>query len=262
VIPHILSGDVLTAIIDGTPHQVTKDHRNFDRILDTVQTKEESSASDLRDLIYPARLLRNIAAVEGTELSYDEHYGDFECRIDGKVYEIDGVLSDTIVKLYETGKSIESFVSFIRKLHNNPDQDTAKQLWRFISVCGLCLTPEGNFLAYKNVNQDFTSIHDGDTDNTPGTVLVMPRNCVEKNPNRTCGRGLHFAAWGYLSYYASGCKTVLVSVSPRDVVSIPTDYNYQKGRACRYRIVREVEQPEELRDLALFEEEGTDYDDN
>jgi hypothetical protein len=33
---------------------------------------------------------------------------------------------------------------------------------------------------------------------------------------------------------------VIVKINPRDVVSIPTDYNNAKGRACRYEVIGEV----------------------
>jgi hypothetical protein len=34
---------------------------------------------------------------------------------------------------------------------------------------------------------------------------------------------------------------VIVKINPRDVVSIPTDYNDSKGRACRYEVVDEID---------------------
>ena len=33
---------------------------------------------------------------------------------------------------------------------------------------------------------------------------------------------------------------MIVKINPRDVVSIPTDYNNAKGRACRYEVIGEV----------------------
>ena len=33
---------------------------------------------------------------------------------------------------------------------------------------------------------------------------------------------------------------VILKINPRDVVSIPTDYNNTKGRTCRYEVVGEV----------------------
>jgi hypothetical protein len=37
-----------------------------------------------------------------------------------------------------------------------------------------------------------------------------------------------------------GERTVIVKINPRDVVSIPTDYDNSKGRACRYEVIGEV----------------------
>ena len=38
-----------------------------------------------------------------------------------------------------------------------------------------------------------------------------------------------------------GERIVIVKINPRDVVSIPTDYNDSKGRACRYEVVDEID---------------------
>jgi hypothetical protein len=48
-----------------------------------------------------------------------------------------------------------------------------------------------------------------------------------------------------LSHFG-GERTVIVKINPRDVVSIPTDYNEAKGRACRYEVIGELGvEPEE-----------------
>lgn len=266
MIPYINTGDVLTILwSDGTPRQVTRVHRHWTQIKEYVtNSTQEPTAQDykyLEELITPLILFKTIAVTGDIVVGYNEEEG-INCKAFGKDYPLDASLASTILAIYIKKGNITPFINFIAKVVQNPDQDIANQLWKFIEVCGLCLTPDGNFLAYKNVNTNFTSIYDGETDNTPGTVLGMPRNLVEKNPDLTCSVGLHFAAWGYLKHYSSGGKTVLVSISPKDVVSIPSDYSFKKGRACRYRIVREVEQPEELKNLHLFEEDGTQFDED
>ena len=35
---------------------------------------------------------------------------------------------------------------------------------------------------------------------------------------------------------------MVLKINPRDVVSIPNDYNNQKGRCCRYEVIDEVPQ--------------------
>jgi hypothetical protein len=253
---------VYTAL-DGTPRQVNNTHRNFNAILamvKSVETYEQLLAAELplEELLAPINVLKRIASIAGSELCIDDYY-KITLKVDNKAVVIPSALSSYISTLYQEGGNLKPLICFLKKMSKNPDQDIAQQIWGFISVSGLCLTPDGNFLAYKNVREDFKSIHDGRTDNSPGTVVSMPRNNVEKNPNHTCATGLHFAAWGYLRHYSLGGKTVLVSTSPEDVVSIPTDYNNQKGRACKYQIIREVSQPEELKDKVIFID-GKDVD--
>jgi hypothetical protein len=67
----------------------------------------------------------------------------------------------------------------------------------------------------------------------------MPRNKVDDNQNNTCSYGLHFCSEGYLKHFG-GARTVIVKINPRDVVSIPNDYNQTKGRTCRYEVIGEV----------------------
>jgi len=45
----------------------------------------------------------------------------------------------------------------------------------------------------------------------------------------------------YLPSYgtANGSRVMIVKVHPRDVVSVPTDYNFAKARCCRYEVVDE-----------------------
>jgi len=45
-----------------------------------------------------------------------------------------------------------------------------------------------------------------------------------------------------------------VKVNPKDVVSVPYDYNYSKMRVCEYEVLREVEDKEieAIEELTLF----------
>ena len=264
MIPHIKTSNYLVFTwIDGTPKQVGKEHKNFESIvhlIQSIQTYDElmQAQQTLEELLTPVKVLQKIASQDGSELLLSDSF-ELSCLIDGEAVDVPLDLGEYILQLHAEKGNLSPLLNFLRKMSKNPDKDIAYQIWGFISICGLCLTPEGNFLAYKNVNNDYTSVWDNRTDNTPGKVLSMPRSAVQKNRDTTCSSGLHFAAWGYLKSYAPGRKTVLVSISPEHVVSIPTDYDNQKGRACSYKIVREVKQPEELRKHTVFTEKGTDY---
>jgi hypothetical protein len=76
-------------------------------------------------------------------------------------------------------------------------------------------------------------------DNSIGMIVEMERNEVDDNRDNTCSSGLHFCSESYLKSFG-GARTVIVKINPRDVVSIPSDYNDAKGRACRYEVIGEV----------------------
>jgi hypothetical protein len=80
-------------------------------------------------------------------------------------------------------------------------------------------------------------------DNSVGKIVEMERNEVDDNKDRTCSSGLHFCSLGYLSHFG-GERIMIVKINPRDVVSIPSDYNDTKGRACRYEVVGELNKEE------------------
>ena len=76
-------------------------------------------------------------------------------------------------------------------------------------------------------------------DNSVGKIVEMERNEVDDDKDRTCSTGLHFCSESYLNSFG-GERTVIVKINPRDVVSIPSDYNDSKGRACRYEVIGEL----------------------
>jgi hypothetical protein len=82
-------------------------------------------------------------------------------------------------------------------------------------------------------------VHSNTMLNAPGCVVEMERNAVDDNKDQTCSTGLHFCGMSYLSHFG-GERTVIVKINPRDVVSIPSDYNDAKGRACRYEVIGEL----------------------
>jgi hypothetical protein len=73
---------------------------------------------------------------------------------------------------------------------------------------------------------------------------MMNRQDVDDNCNNTCSTGLHFCSLNYLgSFGSSGDPVVILKIDPKDVVSIPVDYNNTKGRCCKYEVVGLYTQP-------------------
>ena len=254
--PHIQGEKSLTFVIDDQSHSITSDHTNYERVLKRVRNKPvtEKNTSKILELAKPIQQFNRIFAQGSSGFSIID--GVLTCVIDSQEFPLSTSLYKEILNIHNSNGNLEPLYNFVVKLAKNPRKEVIDELWGFISSCGLAITESGNFLAYKNVNNDFMDVYTGTMDNSPGKTLFMPRWAVEHDPNRTCAAGLHFAAWGYLGSYASGRKTVILSISPENVVSIPTDYNNMKGRACEYTVLREVEQPEELKYHSVYSDEG------
>jgi hypothetical protein len=127
----------------------------------------------------------------------------------------------------------------MENLMQNPSYRSVNELYGFLEANNLSITPDGHFLAYKKVRENYTDVHSGKFDNSVGKVCEMERNLVDDNKDNTCSFGLHFCSEGYLKHFG-GDRIMIVKINPRDVVSIPTDYNNSKGRTCRYEVVGEV----------------------
>jgi hypothetical protein len=264
-IPHIITSSSVTVIIDGIPSAITSSHANFQEVIELLTTGDYT-IEYLQELMKPIIAFK--AAVNSSEFYFMENaiYLD----VNGYPFQLAHQLEQEVLRVKKASGNLDPLVNFVTKLANNPYKDVHNQLYGFLQACGLALTEDGDFLAYKNVNTDFTDVYTGTMDNSPGKTVEMPRHAVAKDPNITCAAGLHFAAWGYLANYAPGRKTVILKINPADVVSIPTDYNNMKGRACQYYVLKEVEQPEELKNTTVFDitafmfnnDYDVDYDDD
>jgi len=157
---------------------------------------------------------------------------------------------------------------FLRNLEQNPSRTAVQELYDFLESGQMPITDDGCFLAYKKVRRDYTDIFTGKFDNSVGAKPEMPRNRVDDNRENTCSRGLHFCSLAYLPHFGAGTgnRVMIVKVNPADVVSIPKDYNFTKGRACTYEVVDEHTGPQDQEWFARavyefeFNEEEDDVD--
>jgi hypothetical protein len=260
-IPHlILPNSVVVTSPDGTPVSIDKSHYNYDEVV-TLLTTNSGTYDQIIDLMQPIREFRRALS---TSNFYENADGLVCIDVDGYPFVLPTELQQEVLRINRSNGNLSPLETFVTNLAANPDKEVHAQLYGFISVCGLTLTEDGHFLAYKKVRDDFYDIYSGTMDNSPGKTLSMPRFAVEKNPDRTCSAGLHFAAWGYLRHYGAseGTRIVIVKINPADVISIPSDYNNMKGRACKYTVLKEIAVPEELKNTPVYTDDyDDDYDD-
>ena len=237
-------GKSVTVFLNGVPHAIDNSHPSFDAIVDMLKV----GITDWNGVAELEKLISVKAAIE-TQLA-GKNFGDVTVGTDAVFYRgqpINNYLTETMIKLLSDGHDITAWALFMDKLHKNPSRTAVTELFLWLDKAGMPITPDGNFLAYKKVQDDFSSYHKGPRGlvvmNTPGTVVSMERNEVDDVRDRTCSSGLHFCSWHYLpSYYGNKGKVVIVSISPEDVVSVPSDYDNAKGRACKYTVLGVIDE--------------------
>jgi hypothetical protein len=145
--------------------------------------------------------------------------------------------------MIELGLDLDPIKKFLAKLSLNPSYRAVGELYQFLEMCNLPITSEGNFRAYKRVNSNWTDMHTGTINNSVGQVVTMPRNEVDDDFNNGCSRGLHFGSKEYFGQSGFGNgdhRLIIVEIDPQNVVSVPKEYNFSKGRCCEYVVIEEV----------------------
>ena len=272
--PYIIQGSNVTVVIGNQPHTFSKTHLFYNRIIDAIKASDWAAIDELID---PKATVIN--------------YGQGNVTIQGdtlfwKGDKLHNSLAIKIINMYQEGFSIEPMVLFMENLMQNPSKRAVSELYGFLEKGELPITPDGYFLAYKKVRKNYKDCHSGKVLNKPAnlltveeaaampmkagkvtvavengiTVVSMDRNAVDDDKDRTCSEGLHFCSQYYLNHFG-GERTMILKINPRDVVSIPSDYNDSKGRACRYEVVGELGADQQLEGTVNedFEDVAADF---
>lgn len=242
--------------IDGRVRMSTinANDSNYDAVVSVLDEIFETDEYLENNTVTPEllkRLLNTISkptAAEEFIQAFEPKDGNKENRLkieDGHIsfdgVYLSGMLIDRILDYQKRGvREVRSLIRFLERLMENPSFRVHEQLFKFLERGQTAITGDGHFLAYKYINADFTSVHDGKTLHKIGTYVEMPRHMVDDNPNNTCSHGLHVCSNEYLGGYSQGRKVLQIKVDPKDVVSVPTDYNATKMRVCRYFVEGEL----------------------
>lgn len=138
------------------------------------------------------------------------------------------------------GGDVKSLAKFKERMLKNPSKTAQEHLLQFLNHCGASFLEDGRFLAYKYVKDNYTDMHTGKYDYSPGKTVTMDRNKVVEDPRTACAAGLHVGTWGYSG---SHTNVLLCIIDPVDVVSVPYDYAHQKIRCCKVKSVRKITKP-------------------
>lgn len=238
----------ITVFVPGNVPQVAHStHPNFQRILAGV-LEGDSTVVELFDVAATAgakfqRLSERVTARHG------------RLYLDG--VEVDNALTTQVLRFLEAGvEDWKPLVLFFENVQANPQEHSREQLYTWLAKRDFTITQDGMIVGYKGVTTvdgGFKSIHSGTAivDGVPhsgqipnhiGAVVEMPRDQVTFDPAVGCHTGLHVGTYRYASDFGRGAL-LEVHVNPRDVVSVPTDSDFQKVRVCRYVVIDTIDQP-------------------
>ena len=232
MIPYILTEKSLTVVIEGKAHTMNNDHPSFERAKEALSDEEWDRLENLFDVS---------KAVE----DYLDDDAEIEVK-DGAVFYqgevIHNLVVDKILDFMRKNLPYQPLVKFLGKMMDNPSRRAIDELYSFLEHKAMPITPDGNFLAYKGVTEDFKDFHTRSFSNKVGDVLEMRRNGVCDDANMGCSSGFHAGSYEYAKGYANGGgNLMIVEIDPADVVSVPYDCNCQKLRTSKYKVVGHYE---------------------
>ena len=238
--------------LGADPISIGSTHPLFDEIRDGVKDKRLS--------------IEDIMSMVDMSAAAPQNFGRISDRVtvsDGRLYfdgdEVQSTLADPHRPLHR-GQSPDwgPLVAFMEKLALNPTEHSRAQFYDWLSRREFTITADGDFIAYKGVDDDeddnYVSINrrPGDRQrrggqrpvpNPLGAIVELARSQVNFNPTSGCSTGLHVGSYEYAHWFANGAL-LKVKVNPRDVVSVPTDCDWQKMRVCRYEVLETIDAPE------------------
>lgn len=226
-IEYMITGDSVIMTFGADSEIVESTHPNYKEIVMAVVGGEYKKAFELMNI---RKSIENFTQGAITIKGDNLYYGAVQMR---------STLVDRILDMMKVGDDgFKRLVAFFEKLMENPSKDSVEQLWGFVSHLDVEIDEEGYIIGWKKVTTRGGKLFDSRTCKVPndlGNVVEMPRWMVDNDRTVTCSQGLHVGAWDYVRSF-SGDTILKVRVHPRDVVSVPTDYQDMKMRASRYEV--------------------------
>jgi hypothetical protein len=228
-IPYILTDKSLTVVVNGKSMTMESTNPSF-----------ANAKLALVDEKYD--LLEEMFDTPKAVVNFSE--GNIEVKDGVVLYKGENVhnhVVDRILDFMSNSLPYKPLVNFLDKLMENPSRRAVNELYSFLEHKAMPLTPDGNFLAYKGVRDDYTDWHSGNFGNNIGDTNEMPRRNVCDDAYIGCSHGFHAGSLDYAKGYGNGGHLMVVEINPTDVVSVPNDCDCQKLRTSKYKVVAHFE---------------------
>lgn len=241
---YIINNAGIVLFLDNKPVKLEKGSSQYAKIIEAFDLPENQQEAAIRKALEKTaeRAEKNGFKISPEEVSY-------------KGETLPKALAEKVRSIHREGLPLNLFEKFWQNIQDNPSSSSVRELYDFLAYKELPITDDGCFLAYKGLESDFWSISGnkdtkvvkGEVDNrgrilnSVGAEIEVKRRDVDDNRDNHCSFGLHVGSLDYARDFARG-SVVVVKVNPKDVVSVPTDYNCQKCRVSAYKVVSVFEQ--------------------
>lgn len=226
-VPYILKPDFISVIVNGRPFQLLPSHPTFKKLATALKRKQWKQVPKLVTL--------------ADALSSQKH-GNVEIK-NGVVFykgkEVSTILTDRMLELIDHGKPVAHLLKFMDKLYQNPEPLAIEEFYTWLQDNRLPIYSDGDFAAYKYVNNDYTDTHTSTISNKPGERIMTTRDSSDTNWRTQCSSGYHVCSKQYGTY---GTKAMEVKINPADVLSAVGG----KMRVLQYEVIRELGNKQEL----------------
>jgi len=214
-------------------YNIDATHPNWQVVLDKLDVEDYEG---LEELLSVKKAVEVYASASGVEVD------DIGVKYNGNY--IDNYATQKILEFMKAKLPVKSLLNFVSKVMANPSRRAVQELYKFLEHGQMPLTPSGNFLAYKSVQENYKDWYSGKFSNVVGSEHTMARNDVCDDPDLGCSYGFHVGTLGYATEFNRGTnRLMIVEVDPSDVVSVPHDCQNQKLRTAKYKVVGEFEKP-------------------
>ena len=238
---YIINNTGIVLFHNGAPIKIEKDSAAYRKILLVFDLPVQEQEEKIEAILQEAS---GYLSKDGFEISPEvvTYQGE----------ELPSSLAEKVRSLAHEGLPLSLFSKFWENIQLNPSASSVRELYDFLSYKELPITEDGCFIAYKGVDSGYWSI----SGNNKTKVLQGKKNCggkiyngigerievrrwdVDDNRDHHCSFGLHVGSLKYAEEFApAGGNILIVKVNPKDVVSVPTDFNCQKCRVAAYEVV-------------------------
>lgn len=231
----IVSGGDINLVIGNENYVVSKNHVANAQIMDyLIEHDMRETEVDADQLLTFLNVRKAIA-----------YFSDGLIEIKDDVFHYDGqpfedVVTEAIMKMIDEGQPVKYLVRFFEKLMLCPFPECRVAFFEWVQKFGLHITPDGDVIGYKSVQENYLDWYSSTYENTPGSSHEIDPNKVDKRNLAACGTGFHIGTLDYartFHQHHSGVKynIVICKFSPAGICSV--EGTTFKCRVCRYFVM-------------------------